>query len=40
MGRDAHIHVAQTYHWEDAVETIFEGHSFYREDDRYERKIA
>jgi glycosyltransferase involved in cell wall biosynthesis len=40
MGRDAHTHVAQTYHWEDAAETIFEGHSFYHDDDRYERKIA
>jgi len=40
MGRDAHAHVTRAYRWEEAVGTIFEGHSFYRADDRDERKIA
>ena len=40
MGRDAHAHVTRAYRWEEAVGTIFEGHSLYRADDRDERKIA
>jgi glycosyltransferase involved in cell wall biosynthesis len=40
MRRDARKHVVECYRWEEAVGTIFEGHSFYHENARYERKIA
>ena len=40
MRHDARKHVVESYRWEEAVGTIFEGSSFYHEDARYERKIA
>ena len=40
MKHDAREHVVESYRWEEAVGTIFEGCSFYHADARYERKIA
>ncbi len=40
MKHDAREHVVESYRWEEAVGTIFEGCSFYHDDARYERKIA